>query len=145
MRHVYHAFEAMQALTLALMIGACATSVPDTAPDGLSGAGSAVDGSATNTRPAQPARRLDGTFPQIQFSGRVPGSTERAQRFLVISVEITETGLADLKTLRISGPGAVENRAEIERWLHVGRYEPARDGAGRPIRSRHRIELRVGS
>lgn len=143
MGHARHAFEAIRTLTLAMMIGACAASVPDTGPGGPPG--SAVDGSATSTRPAQPARRLDGTFPQIQFTGRVPGSTERAQRFLVISVEITETGLADLKTLRISGPGAVENRAEIERWLHVGRYEPARDGAGRPIRSRHRIELRVGS
>ena len=140
-----HDFPTMKTLSMLILMGACAVGVRDPGPGGPPAPGLAPDSASTSVGRPQPARRLDSTFPQIRFAGRIPGSTERAQRFLVIWVDITEEGLADLKTLRLTGPGAVENRAEIERWLLAGRYEPARDAAGRRIRSKHRIELRVGS
>ena len=89
-------------------------------------------------------RRIDRTFPEIRITGPMPSSPGRAQLFLDITVDIDTDGRPDMKTLRVNGPGATENRNEISRWIESGAYRPARDASGHAVRGQYKIRIRVG-
>jgi hypothetical protein len=92
-------------------------------------------------------RRLDESRPQLTLD---PATTPRsaAQRrlpLLTATVTIDERGQPDMATLRVTGLAAAANRDEIERWIGAGRYEPARDRAGTPVRGEYRFEVAASS
>ena len=116
------------------------------APEPTGGAASAAEPQASRSSAgrSQPPRRLDGTFPELVIVGRMPGSTERAQRFLDVSVYIGVDGRPEMETLRVTGAGEVENRDAIRRWIEGASFDAGKDGLGRPTRGQYRVRIRVG-
>jgi hypothetical protein len=94
-------------------------------------------------RARTPARRLDSTRPQLAYDGvgLGPSGARRGQVVISVRVAIDEAGQPDMSTLRVTGLAAASSRGEVERWVAAGRYEPARDAAGSPVRGEFRYEL----
>lgn len=135
-------------LALSLIFPGCASRPPaDPAATPDPAAAPRAAGDAQQSRPPgkpKPPQRLDRSFPEITITGSVPGSTQRAMQFLDVSVEIDPEGRPDLSTLRVTGPGAPENRSEISRWINAGVYSAATDAWGRPVRGLYKMKLRLG-
>lgn len=112
-------------LLLALTLGACATAAGT--------AGSDAERAAPRLIPA-------GAPPEIVITRS--GSAGRDALRLVIEVEVDAAGSPEMNTLRVSGPGSVENRAAIERWIRGSRFEPATRG-GEPVAGVYRTQLRA--
>lgn len=113
-------------------------SPPVTAPAAGSGEPSASLGKS------QSPRRLDGTPPPIRIVVPVPRSADRSQSFLDITVDIDVDGRPDMKTLRVTGWGADDNRIHIRRWIADGTYAPATDAGGQPVRGRFKVHVSMG-
>ena len=88
-------------------------------------------------------KRLDDSRPQLTLdAGTAPRSAaQRRMPLLTATVTIDERGQPEMATLRVSGLAAAANRNELERWIGEGRYEPARDKAGNPVRGEYRFEV----
>jgi hypothetical protein len=135
-------------ISVPLVLLACASAPPQGAgsASGTAAVAPAGEESASNTGSgkSQPPRRLDRTMPDIRLSGPMPSSTDRAKQFLQITVTINPDGRPDINTLRINGPGAVENRDVITSWIVGGLYTPGKDGLGRPIAAPYKVRVTLG-
>ena len=96
---------------------------------------------------AQPAQREEpprllqrGAPPELRIYS-IPASG-RAPIRLRIEVLIDRHGQPDMKTLKVTGPGAAENRVAIERWIEQALFRPARRG-GQPVEGTYRTSLEV--
>jgi hypothetical protein len=102
--------------------------------------------SAAAPQPAergQPPRMVQpGAMPELRIYG-IPASG-RAPIRLRIEVLIDSRGRPDMKTLKVTGQGAPENRAAIERWIEQAMFQPAQRG-GRPVAGLYRtaVEVRI--
>src|ERR671922_1557460 len=98
----------------------------------LSGLGFSVACARTNApKPAaerdEPPRMLQrGAPPELRVYN-IPASG-RAPIRLQIEVLIDIRGQPDMKTLKVTGPGAAENRQAIERWIEQAMFRPAQRG-----------------
>ena len=96
---------------------------------------------------AQPAERDEP--PRMVQRGRPPDlriynlpASGRAPIRLQIEVLIDSYGQPDMKTLKVTGMGAAENRAAIERWIEQAIFRPAHRG-GQPVAGTYRTGLEV--
>ena len=63
---------------------------------------------------------------------------------LRIEVVVDSLGQPDLETLRVTGAGASDYRAAVQRWIDASRFRPAqRDGRAVTSMYRTRVESRV--
>jgi hypothetical protein len=104
--------------------------------------------SAPTTEPraehTEPPRMLTrGFFPELTLSN-LPNPADRPIVRLRIRVMIDPLGRADVRTLKLTGLGAVENRLAIERWLEAVTFRPAMRN-GQPVSGLYetRLEVRV--
>jgi hypothetical protein len=75
-----------------------------------------------------PPRPLSDTRPPLV------GATVDSPIAVEVSVDVDQTGHADLTTLQLSGAAAAANRATIVEWLRSSGFEPARHN-GVPVRA----------
>jgi hypothetical protein len=115
-------------------------------------AAAAATAATADTAAAKPRKRgrpkppllLTSTRPDLVLTSRVPGRLERSQSLIELRVDIDAMGMPDMSTLRVTGPGASENRPEIVRWLESVKFEPARDAEGNAMPGEFRLRLSVG-
>lgn len=81
-----------------------------------------------------------GAPPELRLYS-IPASGRPALR-LRIEVLIDASGRPDMKTLKVIGPGAAENRAAIERWIEQAMFRPAQRG-GQPVPGIYRTGFEV--
>jgi hypothetical protein len=81
-----------------------------------------------------------GAPPELRIYS-IPASG-RAPIRLQIEVLIDSRGQPDMKTLKVTGMGAAENRAAIERWIEQAIFRPAQRG-GQPVAGTYRAGLAV--
>ena len=89
----------------------------------------------------EPPRMLQGGRPPELTISNIPASG-RAPIRLQIEVHIDSRGYPDMKTLKVTGLGAAENRAAIERWIEQAMFRPAHRG-GQPVAGVYRTGLAV--
>ena len=96
---------------------------------------------------AQPAERDEpprmlqrGAPPELRIYS-IPASG-RAPIRLQIEVLVDSRGQPDMKTLKVTGIGAAENREAIERWIQQAIFRPAQRG-GQPVAGTYRTGLAV--
>jgi len=111
--------------------------------------GSVGCGRANTPEPAaaQPVERDEP--PRIVQGGRPPElrlynipASGRAPIRLQIEVAIDSYGHPDMKTLKVTGMGAAENRQAIERWIEQAIFRPAHRG-GQPVAGIYRTGIAV--
>lgn len=102
---------------------------------------------APESAAAQPAQRDEpprmlqrGAPPELRIYN-IPASG-RAPIRLQIEVVIDSRGQPDMKTLKVTGMGAAENREAIERWIEQAIFRPAQR-AGQPVAGTYRTGLAV--
>jgi hypothetical protein len=102
---------------------------------------------APESAAAQPAERDEpprmvqrGAPPELRIYN-IPASG-RAPIRLQIEVVVDSRGQPDMTTLKVTGMGAAENRAAIERWIEQAIFRPAQRG-GQPVAGVYRIGLAV--
>ena len=71
-----------------------------------------------------------GNYPDLSISA--PNAAGRPSARIRLEVLDDESGRADLKTLKLTGLGAPENRSAIEQWLQTSLFRPAMR-SGRPV------------
>jgi hypothetical protein len=88
----------------------------------------------------EPPRMLRGSPPEL----RVPsgGSAGRDPVRVSIEVLVDAAGQPDLRTLRVTGNGAAENREALARWIQNAAFQPARR-AGEPVAAVYKTSLGV--
>ena len=101
----------------------------------------------TSDPAAQPVERE--VPPRMVQRGRPPElriynipSSGRAPIRLQIEVVIDSRGQPDMKTLKVTGMGAAENRQAIEQWIEQATFRPAQRG-GQPVPGTYRTGLQV--
>jgi hypothetical protein len=100
-------------------------------------------GAAQQVERDEPPRMLQrGAPPELRIYS-IP-SSGRAPIRLQIEVLVDSRGQPDMKTLKLTGIGAAENRDAIERWIQQATFRPAQRG-GQPVAGiyRTRLEVRV--
>jgi hypothetical protein len=75
-----------------------------------------------------PPRPLADTRPALV------GATVESPVAVDVTVDVDQTGHADIATLQLGGAGAAANRARIVDWLRSSTFEPARRN-GVPVRA----------
>jgi hypothetical protein len=75
-----------------------------------------------------PPRPLADTRPALV------GATVESPVAVDVTVDVDQTGHADIATLQLGGAGADANRAKIIDWLRSSTFEPARRN-GAPVRA----------
>lgn len=113
---------------------------------GLGSAGCAR-AKAPESAAAAPAERVEpprmlqrGAPPELRIYS-IPASG-RAPIRLQIEVLVDSRGQPDMKTLKVTGVGAAENREAIERWIGQALFRPAQRG-GQPVPGIYRAGLAV--
>jgi hypothetical protein len=81
-----------------------------------------------------------GAPPELRIYS-IPASGRPPIR-LRIEVLIDSQGRPEMNTLKVTGPGAAENRAAIERWIEQAMFRPAQRG-GQPVAGMYRTGLEV--
>jgi hypothetical protein len=90
----------------------------------------------------------EGGAPRLQPATMLPGSRRpdltnvREEINLMIEVMVDSAGNPDLRTLRVTGPGAMQTQPAIANWIQVSRFKPGEQG-GRPVSSVFRTRLRT--
>jgi hypothetical protein len=101
----------------------------------------ASDAAAQPVEREEPPRMLQrGRPPELRIYN-IPASG-RAPIRLQIEVLIDSRGQPDMRTLKLTGIGAAENREAIERWLEQATFRPAQRG-GQPVAGTYRTGLEV--
>jgi hypothetical protein len=89
----------------------------------------------------EPPRMLSrGSFPELSISG--PNPAGRPSVRMRIQVLVDRLGRPDLKTLKLTGLGAAENRMAIERWIENATFRPAMRN-GQPVSGLYETSLEV--
>src|SRR5690606_14880106 len=105
---------------------------------GASGAMGADGGSATASARIEPPRLLRGNPPELRLP---PGSVNRPDPLrITIEVLVAANGEPDMRTLRVTGRGASENREAIASWIRSAAFQPARQ-AGEPVAAVYRTSI----
>ena len=111
------------------------------------GSGGCARTNAPESAAAQPVERDEP--PRMLQRGRPPElriysipASGRAPIRLQIEVLIDSYGQPDMRTLKLTGIGAAENRDAIERWIEQATFRPARRG-GQPVPGTYRTGLEV--
>jgi hypothetical protein len=89
----------------------------------------------------EPPRILQRGAPPELVLYNIPASG-RAPIRLRIEVLIDASGRPDMKTLKVTGVGAAENRAAIERWIEQAIFRPAQRN-GQPVAGTYRTGFEV--
>lgn len=90
-----------------------------------------------------PPRRIDRNVPDLRLSAPPSTTSGRGQLAIDITVDIDVDGRPDMRTLKVTGPSAPENRDAIARWIESGSFRPATDASGRPVRAPFKTKVRV--
>ena len=89
----------------------------------------------------EPPRMLTrGNYPDLSISAPNPAGRPSAR--IRIEVLVDTTGRADVKTMKLTGLGAPENRLAIEQWLQSSLFRPAMRN-GRPVPGVYRTSFEV--
>ena len=108
---------------------------------GCARAGPRESGAAQQVEREEPPRMLQrGAPPELRIYS-IPASG-RAPIRLQIEVVVDSRGQPDMKTLKLTGIGAAENRDAIERWIQQATFRPAQRG-GQPVAGTYRTRLEV--
>jgi hypothetical protein len=109
--------------------------------------GACAGAKAPESAAAQPAEREEpprmlqrGAPPELRIYN-IPASG-RAPIRVQIEVLIDSRGQPDMKTLKVTGVGAAENRDAIQRWIEQAIFRPAQRG-GQPVAGIYRTGLAV--
>lgn len=78
--------------------------------------------------------RPDWSYPSRPREGRVLD--------LRVEVQVDSAGQPDLKTLRVTGLGAAENRDAVATWVRTARFRAA-EQAGRPVAGVFQVRFEV--
>jgi hypothetical protein len=81
-----------------------------------------------------------GNIPDLSISA--PNAAGRPSARMRIEVLVNTDGRADVKTLKLTGLGAAENRMAIERWLESAFFRPAQRN-GQSVSGIYRTNLEV--
>lgn len=116
----------------ALVMLACTSRAP-----GATGAGASATSASSRT---EPPRLMRGSAPEL----RMPSGSAAGNEPIRIDYEVlvNATGQPDLRTLKVSGRGAAENREAIARWIRAAVFQPARRD-GEPVAATFKGSLRV--
>lgn len=118
--------------TAALVMVACTSRAP-----GATDSGAGATPAASRT---EPPRMLRGSAPELRFpSGSAAGNEPIRIDYEVL---VDAVGQPDLRTLKVSGRGAAENREPIARWIREAVFQPARRD-GEPVAAIFKGSLRV--
>jgi len=107
-------------------------------------ASSAAGSGANEEERVTPPRRISRNAPPQLTIYSVP-SSGRAPIRVSYEVLIDADGRPDMRTLKLTGLGAAENRDALTRWIEESMWEPARRG-GQPMAAVYRgsLQVRIG-
>jgi hypothetical protein len=88
-------------------------------------------GKGAPTSHVTPPEPLTTTRPDLVASGVTPNAA-RPTNVVSVQVVVNADGRPDMKTLKITGPGAETNRASVTAWVEGLRFKPAMQD-GQPV------------
>ena len=100
-------------------------------------------GGLTPRGDARYPQRLEDSRPTLRPVKTPTDPSKGVVDLITVAVQVDPDGRPDLKTVRVVGRGAIENRGEIVSWLSRLTLAPARNEAGTPVRAEYRMSFRL--
>jgi hypothetical protein len=108
---------------------------------GCASSGTGAAGAPAEEERVTPPRRISqGAPPELTIYSIPPSG--RSPIRVSYEVLIDAAGRPDMKTFKVSGPGAAENREALARWIESSAWAPATRG-GQPVPHVYRGSLQV--
>ena len=96
--------------------------------------------SASSSSSGYQAPRLASRTDVPILSTSTSSAASRAPFRVEIQVEVDPNGRADVSTLKLTGPGALESRGALESWIATSTFQPARQN-GVPVRGLFKMTI----